>query len=342
MQSTRKLFIHVGTSKTGTTSIQNSLQKYREFLKDNGFSVIHFWGNSWEMRYLRSYLLNESQRNPRFAFRVKKWGGIQGTDQKKAKKIVSKLLSECDEKKIVISWEALWDPDRCHKFCQLLENSEVVSIISYLRRQDKFFESRFQQLVKSNRANEFNIELDKVLKGLPVIKYDERLLQFQTLFPDAEMVARIFGIVVQEKDIFHDFLNVLKIDYVPEYIASKRVNVSINDIDLCILYTCSDKLKYEDYDKILSMLLKSEFHPSHSDYFLLTLEQRTQILNRYRESNKKVFEYFNVGPLSVFEKWMTIEEKYKSMDPLEFNESELLKNAIIKLAKLLSARENDT
>jgi len=127
----QKVYIHIGTHKTGTTTIQNFMRANREFLNINNCNFIEIPSEldrqmAWLDNYHNDDLINEAKNY---------------------------FIKTINNKKNIISSEGL-----VGTYLQAYTNSSFiahflyevfkdydVTIILYLRRQDEFFESLYTQ-----------------------------------------------------------------------------------------------------------------------------------------------------------------------------------------------------
>ena len=128
-----KLIIHIGSQKTGSTSIQTFLTQNPEKMEDAGLSYV------------------KTARGPaahnKLAFK-------RASDN--FPKIMKRLVREVEatpDKTHVISAEMLFTPGMARSLTQYLPDDlrAETKIIAYIRRQDKFLEAMYKQVVKTGR-----------------------------------------------------------------------------------------------------------------------------------------------------------------------------------------------
>ncbi|SKA73924.1 hypothetical protein SAMN02745704_00556 [Paucidesulfovibrio gracilis DSM 16080] len=135
----KKILFHIGTPKTGTTTLQNTVMNHAELLRKHGVHVTP------------RATLNEVQL-------MLQDNMDSGVDNLPAiKKIIQSEL-KCKEDILLMSHEAFAGVSYIHPnsiadmyaghLARLFEDNEV-KIIVYLRRQDLFMESRYTQSVKN-------------------------------------------------------------------------------------------------------------------------------------------------------------------------------------------------
>jgi hypothetical protein len=145
------IYLHVGTTKTGSTSIQMLLQENEAILRQKNFAAYtpcrqEQTDHPCRMRGLSEYLSLFSSRLPTAGKRVE-WFG----------RFLQRLRDEPAER-IIISEECLWDVigsrrkrRRFRSFVNELQTFAEVKILVYLRRQDNYLMSTYQQNLKGGQ-----------------------------------------------------------------------------------------------------------------------------------------------------------------------------------------------
>lgn len=134
----KKLFLHIGTNKTGTSAIQNYCNKFRPELVRSGLLYPHA-GCLGEAHYNLSRSLGFSHQKLQKSERV----NLQ-------KQAMDELLGEIEywnPSQIVFSSEMFILNGDVHEVANFFENFDV-SIILYLRRHDAWWLSAYNQSVK--------------------------------------------------------------------------------------------------------------------------------------------------------------------------------------------------
>jgi len=145
----KTVYLHVGTTKTGSTSIQMFLRENRLLLREHSVEVYTPRSGTDDRRKtgLRKPV---EEMDP---LRRLLGGGSQ----------ISRLLDELknlEAERIVLSEEVFWDVIACPRrrrvfarFLQSLSSFSEVRVIVYLRRQDTFLMSAYQQQLKRGWMN---------------------------------------------------------------------------------------------------------------------------------------------------------------------------------------------
>jgi len=202
----KKLYLHVGLHKTGTSSIQVALGRYKGLLKDNGIFAIP--GNSAGLfRREGSDLEREAMFSGYGAvidkeFVERKIGGIKFDK----KNIISSEF---------LSW--LFSAEEIYRLKSVLQlYFDELKIVIYIRRQDKLIVSHFQQASKNN--NVFNgFYYSGCSRSIPTSKdnydeyldFNERIKTWENAFGRNNIIIRVMESELLFKgDITKDFFNI--------------------------------------------------------------------------------------------------------------------------------------
>lgn len=178
VQDRPRLLLHVGTQKTGTTTIQGFLKNTTEPLAAAG---VHY--------------LNTGRTN--IAHNVMIQMIRKGRGPGLAKRLINEMGRHPD-KTCVISSEMFFRKDMADYFAEHFpqEIRENTKIVIYLRRQDKFAEAMWKQRVKNGRYTGSPLDYmgsNKNLNYLPTLNH------FANVFGKENLIVRPF-----ERDHFPD------------------------------------------------------------------------------------------------------------------------------------------
>ena len=131
------LLFHIGTLKTGTTSLQNFLYNNKNNLLKSGWDYPIF-----ENLYFPSYFINGTGLLTSF---LKK-------DEKSFSEYMKIILSSLKNNNVIISQEDFWLLKNMEEFfAEIQKYYRNIKIVVYIRRQDLYLESIYNQFVKSSR-----------------------------------------------------------------------------------------------------------------------------------------------------------------------------------------------
>jgi len=219
----KRLVLHIGNHKTGTTSIQKSLSVYRDELNSAGYSVFSYDTN---LRFTPNSGACHSIVNYTGKFIGRAEFNWQLVD----------LLCKSDKSTIVSTENLSWvfNGEQIEKFFQKIKKSfDDIRVIVYLRRQDRHVISHIQESSKSI-AKPASVFFKRPLELLPehdpdfdqYLDYYARLSLWSNVFGPEALTIRVFE---KEKlvngDAVSDFFSLLKIT--SSHIQPIQVNKSL-------------------------------------------------------------------------------------------------------------------
>lgn len=307
----KTIYIHIGTHKTGTTSIQNFLFKNRKKLIDRGFlyplSGIPKRKNSFGHSHLVTVILENTEAdtyNPNA-------GGWQ------------ELLAEANslqEKNIVISSEnfciSKFNLEQIYKIKNYL-SQYTVKIIIYLRRQDDYLISKYCQLIRAGKYSQ-NFK-QYIIDEKWIGDYYQLLKPWKEVFGIKNIIVRVFEKEQLKNSLIDDFLDSIKYPQDrSELIKTPRQNISpsIKQIKFNQYYNKIVKdcfsLTPKQYQNIYLAKLNNILRkPSKiintiinkmPDLIvsnqLLSVEERIELIKEFEESNQKVAREYLARPNS--------------------------------------------
>ena len=203
------LTLHIGTGKTGTTSLQAFLRQNRPRLADAGWLYPRSIGRH---STFGAWIRPDDELNK--AFRAGRPGtrGF-GTVEELYRKVPRRLLAEVrhtDLPRVLMSDEGLWQSsegsmERLRQFADA--HTSGVRLVCYLRRQDDHLVSRYQQRVKHGETR----TLPQRMAEIDLAKtydYHARLLSWQRLLEPTVIVVRRFERdALKGGSLYEDFLD---------------------------------------------------------------------------------------------------------------------------------------
>lgn len=212
----KRVYLHIGRHKTGTTAIQYALDHAPEALGEAGF-VYPLASSSSDHAYLARWLNPVLMKNSAPA------------DVESARQAVEQLLSYLQniDRNVILSSEGLQDvpPENLIKMFSEYD----VKIIMYLREQAVYLASAYQQDVKAGiESHDF---VKWVLKFLPpaICSYSLWLDEWISVFGEENVILRVYDRdLMADGDILTDFLSIFEIDPAPfKEIITTDANPSI-------------------------------------------------------------------------------------------------------------------
>lgn len=304
----KKLFLHIGLHKTGTTTLQVFFNQNR----DNLYNCDYLYPRTgipekYDAQHNLGWLMIKS----------KQASSIFGNWQEAHKEIEN---TNCNH--IIISSESfgLANPENIKNLKSELSFYEI-KIIVYIRRQDLILESIYIQYLKQGILSEKNSNnilsfLDKIRSRL---HYEHLLEPWAKEFGRENLIVRPLE-KAQIPNICYDFLRQINIDNFDNFTSINNQNIKPGKKTLEILKFIN-KIYENKPPKIKSNYLKkiTHFTSKHwlndRNYRLLSYLESTKILKYYEKSNQVIArEYLGRKDGVLF---------YEQLEPYSNNEFDL-------------------
>ena len=298
------LYIHIGTPKTGTSSIQNFLFKNQQALKKYGvsFPQMDFGSMKGKYKFRRNgnFLVYKSELpgDERKKKEEERWIFRQGFEVLKKEAEVAN--------KIVISDESVWYRQNSRDVFWQEVQKEVESagcqmkVVVYLRRQDLFAQALWNQSVKNVVRDSRNFE--KYLKSKALesnnLDYYKTLSFIAGCIGKENLIVRVFekDIFLRSKEgIYRDFLEAIGEDMHEEYVLppenqNERLDGNFIEIKRLINQVPEYKEMPVDFIDWPIQWASSLRKPEKVSYF--GYEDQLKYLQQFEESNRLVAEEF--------------------------------------------------
>ncbi len=299
----KTLYLHIGSPKTGTTSIQNVFTRNRAALAEMGV----FYPPTFAARQAH-HDLAWAMRNK---FGLARQSGIQpgASLDEIAEELVS-AVCQSPAPAAVVSSEAFFHLGRqSRKALQLLRrvfSPFEVRIVVYLRRQDLFFESNYAQNVKAGAYHRDPPET-RFLATLEQqwLCYDRLLRPWEQAFGRENIVLRVFERAqLQGGDAVTDFLHVLGLG--PEAQAGLARGTDANvtpTAETIVLLSRLNRIELPRAARasIYQQILASPgIRDSSSTSRLISPSLRQRAFERYRPSNEWVRKRYRTDLAELF------------------------------------------
>jgi hypothetical protein len=292
------LYLHIGTEKTGTTSVQKFFRANRDALAANGIVYPVAPGNQ-NHQGLAAAAQDPARHGPlRRSMGIRK----EHDAEKYRQDMMAKLGEEFRRKPYRL---AVMSGEHCSS--RLLEDAELqwlkdrlspffdkIHIVVYIRRQDDYLLSTYSTAVKSGATYGLRLPPDRAVRQ----RYDhwELLERWARVFGRDRVICRRFERAeLKNGDIVDDFLEVVGIDP-KRYERPEDVNESLDAESLEFLRL---------FNKHVPRFVKRKLNPARDNVVpllgrvsegpLLTLPRAELdgFIAQFRDSNRKVaIEYF--------------------------------------------------
>ena len=302
----RTIYIHIGTEKTGTTSVQSFLTKNADKLSAAGV-----W---YPAKQTASYC-ESNGHFPIVASLVGGWVDFVSPAKSAAKdECLRKFLEDClsrPEKTVVISAEhfssRLHDPEMLATFRrQLLGVFDRAVVIAYVRSQVSLAPSSYSTGVKCGRAS--RLDLAEITPANPYFNALSILDFWASVFGRDNIIAREFEAgSLRNGDICHDFLEVLGVAGLAAEKGS-RENTSLSLpklealrlVNACLPSIEQDPERWREAQRLRGIFITPHLQSSgHDQPFRLTHAEACLILDRFRQDNEILNEKYFSGSLSM-------------------------------------------
>lgn len=312
------IYLHIGMPKTGTTFLQKTLLDNNEVLKKYGYDFPDI-GIEFENALPRrnAHFLIPPVTNE---FGIVKTGRLDSVYEAGVAKIREILQNTAN---IILSDEMIyvWSGEYLERFKKdMAECNCVVKAIVYLRRQDTFIQSYWNQLVKtSSTKRAFRAFTTDQRTDYYRLHYDKGIEHFANIFGEENMIVRIyengqFG--GRYNNLLSDFLETVglgEIDEKEEFVfdtsddnQTKIVNPSLNGLYIHTKrlldrnpYFC-DKTNFS-ISRLYEISQEDDNIKNTAAENLMTYEEKLEYLSRFEESNKAVADkYFGGNGGSLF------------------------------------------
>ena len=293
----KTLYIHIGTSKTGTTTIQTYCGINREQLKSKGvlFPIMPY-----------HYDRITENRNGHFLYATIYENGVR--NKEKEKQVLKQELDyivDCfkDYDNVLLSEESIWWATATRrkglwKYLQehSQQNNYQVKIIVYLRRQDQFMMSRYNQIIKTDtgggtqRFYEYFKDMNGKYKC--VMNYRQRLDYMAKFFPKENIVVKRFDrSYFYNGDLNADFLHILGVeidDTFAELPKDENLGISVQSGELKRVLNRLGTMTFAENQKLLQMLNECEVLLPKREVSIMTTEHIEKFMKKFIDDNESI------------------------------------------------------
>lgn len=300
----KTLYLHIGTPKTGTTSIQHFCKHNEKVLAGKGICYPLFdfkyldSGNSRNGLFLQNAYYNEKKERDE---------AVEQRYFEEGSQKVKELFQDYDN--IVLSDEGIWQTafvrkrgkDTLSRIKRMAEDGQYqVKVIVYLRSQEEYAVSWWNQLIKHNRTTANKVSwpyYKKHISNYVGLDYYENLMQLAELFGQENIIVRRF-----DKEYFKngrlldDFLGILGLEFTDEFeVVTEEKNTRISD-NACEVKRAINKIPtVTQKDRLyFQKILHEVSGPSMKRYssYMMSDEEIAQFMKKYEEGNEKIAEIF--------------------------------------------------
>nr|WP_321980118.1 hypothetical protein [uncultured Cohaesibacter sp.] len=297
----KTIYLHIGTHKTGTTSLQNFLFSNREALKKSGWDYPDLGILDGAHHKLVRELIHKGKNSIFSPLSPKmKLGDLPLWNDLK------NYIENSDTENHIFSGEGFWWVQTPQAIADFLKDYNI-KIVIYLRRQDLYLESFYQQMVKDGPARQpkpIDAWVEYVTRKFNYHDYFKVIQKWEKSFGKENIIVAEFNRAIRFGLEKH-FLNLVGIDKLNQFdfttpektwVQRQKTSLDARCIEFLRLSN-SVKMRPKQHLKILNSMmdisdnLKEE---KNFEKYIMPLSMRRDILDRVEKSNEKLrLQYFS-------------------------------------------------
>ncbi|KAF0171451.1 MAG: hypothetical protein FD162_2983 [Rhodobacteraceae bacterium] len=275
-----KLFLHIGQPKTATTTIQSFLSHNRGALINKGWLY-----PKTACQYHAHHILGGM-----FNMNPADWLGRADPQETR-----DKLLAEIDSTgchSVVMSSESLFFSKRGKVIREFFEGFDL-HIVAFLRRQDEWLESAYQEQRKNGATNQSPAEY--LARQDMTLSYADRLATWVRRSGSQSVMVHAFERTAKPQPVEDIFLDMIGAPQDAGYYRPPHQNERLNRDCVAYLSAMTEKrrlgLRFKRIKDILSDY--SRLHPDNSDQrHIWPPAERIALVERYSDQNRRVASEF--------------------------------------------------
>lgn len=296
-----KLIVHIGTEKTGTSSIQNALFENKTLLLKAGFYFSQCAGNRNNIQFPLSCMHYDREDEDCYFTN----NGIT-TNQHRAQyynDLKHKFADEVNALKkihtVIISSEhfhsLLVKVQEVETFKALLGNMfSSIKVVCYLREQVATCISHYSTRIKTGDSDELSTFIKRCSPQNPYYNYLDLLDRWSAVFGKSNLIVDLFDKkTLKNNDIIDDFFYKIGFD-APQakIVRSKQTNQSLNYIGQCLLKAInSDPTIKKPLSPAVSKLIHTQYSGKGENVDGATYQR---LFQQFKGINTQVaLKYFN-------------------------------------------------
>ena len=340
-----KLILHIGTEKTGSTTIQQSLFLNRKVLKSNGFNFIQSAGERNHIK-LAMWATDDDKSSSYFEFKNIKTKEERITHKEDFANIFDiEMKSLRQDETVVISSEHLHSRvnsvNEVSKLKFLLDSYfDEVQIICYVREQSAMCSSFYSTAIKGGGKVSLNDFTSRCVPSSLYYNYNEMLKVWESVFGGGVITLKIFDRkAFKNGDLLEDFYSLVDKRLFAQLESEEKMeNTSLSLYGLFINRALNTVLPNFDHKGVFAparQRLQRQVNEGFSGKCnMLIKSESDRIYDEFLESNNELAAKYFIGKSNLFERSL----KYKT-DEFELTEADM--SGTVTLMKSLLAIEKD-
>ena len=289
-----KIFLHIGWYKTGSTAIQKFLDANRDTLLSQYRILYPKTGCVMNAHHSIAWSLQDPSKRP-------KWADEVGFNMQ-PESLFAKIFEEAKDsgaEAIILSSEQFTGTDKfsIEQLADFLAGYKV-ELIVYVRRQDKYTESFYNQYVKDHLAR-YGGGFDAFSKNDGGLNYYAYLLNWEKRFPGLTVNMRIYDRrQFPNKNVIYDFLDAISVPHSASFtFQAGDTNPSLSSTSIRALAEINSKLHASNYkyQSIIKYLRAVDNKDDDHSQNLFSSAKRLAYLKQFEESNTFLFKKYGRG-----------------------------------------------
>jgi hypothetical protein len=294
-----KVIVHIGWHKTGTSAIQYLLHANRRLLRER-----------WRLNYPEAGIYQRRAHHvagwrlmPRLEPMTRRMGHGDAPGSEALFRAMLEETADLGCTTMLVSSETFsqvqdYEPRRLADIFK----GHSLEIVGYVRRQDRYLESRYNQWVKGRRRLKIGaMQLATSFLSTNSLDYHDHFRRWAAAVGGDNVKARIYDrAALRGGDVRLDFLDTLGIPEQGLALEDEPRNVSLNFPGVQFLRRLNSVALDQAHRRRMLRALEEHArkYPDHSSLFLP--EERLAIVGQFRESNRSFAREF-LGRDDVFE-----------------------------------------
>lgn len=323
----KTLYIHIGTPKTATTTIQKFCEDNHEILESKGYCYPIF---PYRYKY------KHHRRNGSFLAAVYRVDGIRNKEEEKRRydegmAHIHALFTSFDH--IILSDEGIWWDVYRQKpqLWQALkadadEHGYTIRVIVYLRRQDEYIMSFYNQRVKHfvSLKHVKNFTFDRFLEEYEkytYLDYCEGIDLIAKALGSEAVIVRRFADAVKNVSIQKDFFDILGLELTDDFVydeESEWMNLRINENHAEIKRIINENEDFSDEESRffeMALIEASRQAGNEHKFSMFSRDEAIAFMEQFDEGNQKIARTYIGDGQPLFSETFADVEKWDRDNP---------------------------
>lgn len=289
----KTIYLHVGTHKTGTTTIQHFLFYNYEALKKQGFDYL-IENSTWEAHHALGWSFQGIKAPIQYYCPWHEKGVINHLE--------NEIKKSCSDTFIISSENMfqLKDMEFINNFFARFHKQYDIKIIIFLRDQVSFIESWYYELVRADYCK-LSDDIDAFITNPRYnLDYYSEIKKWEKYIHKDSILVRNFSIEASNGKLLENFCTIIGLKFFNELVAIPNKNEKINPIQLKYLKKLNSEnlpnsIWIQRRDEILNNYKNMPIH----QVSLLNEDQKNNIRTQYFDSNKLLLERYGIDLLNL-------------------------------------------